>query len=234
MESFRKVTGIAAPDDAHQHRHRPDHPHALPRRHRREGLRQAPLPSLSLPGRRRAPTRSSSSTSRPTTAEVLLADRNFGCGSSRERAPKALREFGFRAVIAPSFGGIFFNNCYRNGIVPVELPIEDVRAIAGEVEASGGAAQVTVDLEAQTVTSPSGGGLLVHRARHAARRCCSRAWTRSRSRSRDAGRSMAFARATARAAPGPIEAYFAALENCPRRPIGRWKGRARPRRTRPP
>jgi len=89
-------------------------------------------------------------------AEVLLADRNFGCGSSRERAPKALREFGFRAVIAPSFGGIFFNNCYRNGIVPVELPIEDVRAIASEVEAAGGDARVTVDLEAQTVTSPGG------------------------------------------------------------------------------
>jgi 3-isopropylmalate/(R)-2-methylmalate dehydratase small subunit len=89
-------------------------------------------------------------------AEVLLADRNFGCGSSRERAPKALREFGFRAVIAPSFGGIFFNNCYRNGIVPVELPIADVRQIAREVEASAGAGKVTVDLEAQAVTSPSG------------------------------------------------------------------------------
>ena len=86
-------------------------------------------------------------------AEVLLADRNFGCGSSRERAPKALREFGFRAVIAPSFGGIFFNNCYRNGIVPVELPIEDVTAIVEEV---GGGGKVTVDLEARTVTSPSG------------------------------------------------------------------------------
>ena len=89
-------------------------------------------------------------------ARVLLADRNFGCGSSRERAPKALREFGFRAVIAPSFGGIFFNNCYRNGIVPVELPIEDVRAIAAEVEAAAGEAKVSVDLETQTVTSPSG------------------------------------------------------------------------------
>ena len=87
-------------------------------------------------------------------AEILLADRNFGCGSSRERAPKALREFGFRAVIAPSYGGIFFNNCYRNGIVPVELPIEDVRAIAAEVEAGQG--KVTVDLEAQVVRSPSG------------------------------------------------------------------------------
>ena len=89
-------------------------------------------------------------------AEILLADRNFGCGSSRERAPKALREFGFRAVVAPSFGGIFFNNCYRNGIVPVELAIEDVRAIASEVEASKGEGKVTVDLEALAVTSPGG------------------------------------------------------------------------------
>ncbi|HET7730052.1 MAG TPA: 3-isopropylmalate dehydratase small subunit [Usitatibacter sp.] len=89
-------------------------------------------------------------------AQVLLADRNFGCGSSRERAPKALREFGFRAVIAPSFGGIFFNNCYRNGIVPVELPIGQVRRIADEVAASKGLAPVTVDLESQTVATPAG------------------------------------------------------------------------------
>ena len=89
-------------------------------------------------------------------AQVLLTDRNFGCGSSRERAPKALREFGFRAIVAPSYGGIFFNNCFRNGIVPVELPIEDVRAIVAEVEASGGKGEVTVDLEAQRVTAPGG------------------------------------------------------------------------------
>ena len=89
-------------------------------------------------------------------AQILLADRNFGCGSSRERAPKALREFGFRALIAPSFGGIFFNNCFRNGILPVELPIEAVRQIADEVEKSDGQAQVTVDLDAGEVRSPSG------------------------------------------------------------------------------
>ena len=89
-------------------------------------------------------------------AQVLLADRNFGCGSSRERAPKALREFGFRAVIAPSFGGIFQNNCYRNGIVPVELTIEAVRTIAAEVEAAGGHAPVTVDLERQVVVTAAG------------------------------------------------------------------------------
>ena len=89
-------------------------------------------------------------------AQILLADRNFGCGSSRERAPKALREFGFRAILAPSFGGIFFNNCYRNGIIPVELPIEQVRAIADEVAASQGLGQVTVDVEEKVITSPSG------------------------------------------------------------------------------
>ena len=89
-------------------------------------------------------------------ARILLADRNFGCGSSRERAPKALREFGIRAVVAPSFGGIFFNNCYRNGIVPVELPIEDLLHIVAEVEASNGEAPVSVDLEAQVLTSPNG------------------------------------------------------------------------------
>jgi 3-isopropylmalate/(R)-2-methylmalate dehydratase small subunit len=91
-----------------------------------------------------------------TRAQILLADRNFGCGSSRERAPKALREFGFRAVIAPSFGGIFFNNCYRNGIAPVELPIQCVRAIVEEIEASNGFGEVTVDLAEKFVTSPTG------------------------------------------------------------------------------
>ena len=89
-------------------------------------------------------------------AKILLADRNFGCGSSRESAPKALRQWGFRAVIAPSFGGIFFNNCFRNGLLPVELPIEQIREIAGQMEAAQGQAQVTVDLEAETVTGPEG------------------------------------------------------------------------------
>lgn len=89
-------------------------------------------------------------------AEILLAERNFGCGSSREAAPVALRQGGFRAVIAPSFGGIFFNNCFRNGIVPVELPAEAVAEIALAAAADGGAAPVTVDLEAQQVTSPDG------------------------------------------------------------------------------
>ena len=91
-----------------------------------------------------------------TRSEILLADSNFGCGSSREGAPKALRDWGIRSVIAPSFGGIFFNNCFRNGVLPVELAIESVRLIAQQVEASKGAGKVVVDLEAQTVTAPRG------------------------------------------------------------------------------
>lgn len=91
-----------------------------------------------------------------TKAEILLADQNFGCGSSREGAPKALRDWGIRAVIAPSFSGIFFGNSFRNGLLPVELPIEQVRTIARQVEASDGYGKVTVDLENQTVTAPEG------------------------------------------------------------------------------
>jgi len=89
------------------------------------------------------------------TARILLADRNFGCGSSRERAAKALREFGIQAVIAPSFGEIFFSNCWRNGIIPAALRIEDVRRIAVAVQASGGTRPVTVDLQALAITSGS-------------------------------------------------------------------------------
>ncbi|MCC7272427.1 MAG: 3-isopropylmalate dehydratase small subunit [Alphaproteobacteria bacterium] len=96
-------------------------------------------------------------------AEILLADRNFGCGSSREGAPVALRQSGFRVVIAPSFGGIFFNNCFRNGIVPVEMPIEQIRMIATQVEETQGQGRVTVDLRTQTVIAP-GGEVIAFRA----------------------------------------------------------------------
>lgn len=91
-------------------------------------------------------------------ATILLADRNFGCGSSREAAPRALRQRGFRAIIAPSFGGIFFNNCFRNGILPVELEIEHVREIAAGL-ANEPEAPLTVDLERQVVHTPAGTGI---------------------------------------------------------------------------
>jgi 3-isopropylmalate/(R)-2-methylmalate dehydratase small subunit len=89
-------------------------------------------------------------------AVILLADRNFGCGSSREPAPKALRGYGFRAVIAPSFAGIFHGNSFRNGLLPVELPIECIEELARQIEATGGHETVTVDLQAEQVVAPNG------------------------------------------------------------------------------
>jgi len=87
---------------------------------------------------------------------ILLAGPNFGCGSSREGAVWALMGMGVRCVIAPSFGDIFFNNCFQNGLLPVRLPEEVVRRIAEETEASPGNARTTVDLERQVVVTPWG------------------------------------------------------------------------------
>jgi 3-isopropylmalate dehydratase/3-isopropylmalate/(R)-2-methylmalate dehydratase small subunit len=87
-------------------------------------------------------------------ARVLVAGDNFGCGSSREHAPWALMDFGIRCVVSTSFADIFYNNCFRNGLLPVVLKAEEVRALMEE--AKGGNHLVTVDLEAQTVVSPSG------------------------------------------------------------------------------
>jgi 3-isopropylmalate/(R)-2-methylmalate dehydratase small subunit len=89
-------------------------------------------------------------------ARVLLALDNFGCGSSREGAVWALQQKGFRAVLAPSFGDIFFNNCFQNGVLPVALPAETVLAIARQVEADPEHNLVTVDLERQVVLAPDG------------------------------------------------------------------------------
>ena len=88
-------------------------------------------------------------------AEILLARENFGCGSSREHAPWALEDNGFRAVIAPSFADIFFSNCYKNGLLPIVQPAEVVDQLFNECLASEGY-RLTVDLAAQTVTTPSG------------------------------------------------------------------------------
>lgn len=88
-------------------------------------------------------------------ASVLLARANFGCGSSREHAPWALEDYGFRVIIAPSFADIFYNNCFKNGLLPIVLEEEQVDRLFREAEATEGY-QLTVDLEAQTVTTPSG------------------------------------------------------------------------------
>jgi 3-isopropylmalate/(R)-2-methylmalate dehydratase small subunit len=88
-------------------------------------------------------------------AQVLLARDNFGCGSSREHAPWAIEDFGFRAVIAPSFADIFFGNCYKNGVLPIVLPAATVDKLFTECAAAEGY-KLNVDLEAQRVTTPSG------------------------------------------------------------------------------
>lgn len=88
-------------------------------------------------------------------ATILLARKNFGCGSSREHAPWALEEYGFRTVIAPSFADIFYNNCFKNGMLPVILSEKDVDELFKECFANIGY-QLTVDLENQKVISPSG------------------------------------------------------------------------------
>jgi 3-isopropylmalate/(R)-2-methylmalate dehydratase small subunit len=87
-------------------------------------------------------------------SSVLIAGDNFGCGSSREHAPWALMDFGFKAVIAPSYADIFYNNCFSNGLLPVVLPEAQVRELMGE--ALGGNHLFTVDLAEQVVVSPSG------------------------------------------------------------------------------
>ena len=88
-------------------------------------------------------------------ASILLARKNFGCGSSREHAPWALDQYGFRCVIAPSFADIFFNNCFKNGLLPIVLPENAVDALFNEALAFPGF-ELTIDLERQVVVRPQG------------------------------------------------------------------------------
>lgn len=89
-------------------------------------------------------------------AKIIVAGDNFGCGSSREHAPWALADFGIRCVISTSFADIFFNNCFKNGILPIVLPQEDVDKLMDDAE-RGANATLTVDLENQVIKGPDGG-----------------------------------------------------------------------------
>lgn len=93
--------------------------------------------------------------SRYTGASILLARKNFGCGSSREHAPWALEQYGFRALIAPSYADIFFNNCFKNGLLPIVLSESQVDSLFHEVHAFPGYT-LTIDLERQVVVKPQG------------------------------------------------------------------------------
>ena len=88
-------------------------------------------------------------------AQILVTGDNFGCGSSREHAPWALKDFGIRAIVSTSYADIFYNNCFKNGLLPIVLPCEAVDTLMKDAE-KGSNARMTVDLEAQTVTSSDG------------------------------------------------------------------------------
>jgi 3-isopropylmalate/(R)-2-methylmalate dehydratase small subunit len=89
-------------------------------------------------------------------AEILVTGENFGCGSSREHAPWALKDFGIKAIVSTSFADIFYNNCFKNGILPIVLPQEDIDKLMDDAE-RGANAQVTIDLENQVISGPDGG-----------------------------------------------------------------------------
>jgi len=89
-------------------------------------------------------------------AKILVAGDNFGCGSSREHAPWALLDFGIRCIVAPSFADIFYNNCFKNGILPIVLSQDQVDLLMDDAR-RGANAVLTVDLESQTITGPDGG-----------------------------------------------------------------------------
>ncbi|TCK16674.1 3-isopropylmalate dehydratase small subunit [Ancylobacter aquaticus] len=91
-------------------------------------------------------------------APILIAGDNFGCGSSREHAPWALLDFGIRCVISTSFADIFYNNCFKNGILPIKVTPEQLAALFDDA-ARGANAKITVDLESQTITGPDGGSI---------------------------------------------------------------------------
>jgi len=91
-------------------------------------------------------------------AEILVGGDNFGCGSSREHAPWALLDFGIRCVIAPGFADIFYNNCFKNGILPIVLPQEEVDKLMDDAQ-RGANARLSVDLESQTISGPDGGSI---------------------------------------------------------------------------
>ena len=89
-------------------------------------------------------------------ASILVAGENFGCGSSREHAPWAIKDFGIRCVIAPSFADIFYNNCFKNGVLPITLPQAEIDKLLDDAD-RGANATLTVDLEAQEIRGPDGG-----------------------------------------------------------------------------
>jgi 3-isopropylmalate/(R)-2-methylmalate dehydratase small subunit len=156
MDKFTKLTGVAAPLP----RANVDTDQIIPKQYlktiKRTGLREGLFFELrTFPDGRENPD---FLLNKPAyrQAKILVAGANFGCGSSREHAPWALLDFGIRCIIAPSFADIFYNNCFKNGVLPITLPQEDVDRLMGDAE-KGANAVLTVDLEKQEIERPDGG-----------------------------------------------------------------------------
>ena len=155
MDAFTTLTGIVAPLD----RVNVDTDQIIPKQYlktiKRTGLREGLFSDWRYASDGNPQDGFVLNQPRYDGASMLLARDNFGCGSSREHAPWALLDYGFRCVIAPSFADIFFNNCFKNGMLPVVLTNAEVDQLFKEVEPQPGY-QLSVDLAAQTVTTPGG------------------------------------------------------------------------------
>jgi 3-isopropylmalate/(R)-2-methylmalate dehydratase small subunit len=155
MDAFTTLTGIVAPLD----RVNVDTDQIIPKQYlktiKRTGLREGLFSDWRYASDGNPQDGFVLNQPRYAGASILLARDNFGCGSSREHAPWALLDYGFRCVIAPSFADIFFNNCFKNGMLPVVLTNAEVDQLFTEVEPQPGY-QLSVDLAAQTVTTPDG------------------------------------------------------------------------------
>ena len=155
MDKFTVVKGLAAPLD----RVNVDTDQIIPKQYlktiKRTGLREGLFSDWRYTSSGETDTSFFMNQHRYQNAAVLVAGDNFGCGSSREHAPWALLDYGLRCVIAPSFADIFFNNCFKNGMLPAVLKADEVAQLIKEIEATPGY-ELTVDLAAQTVTAPSG------------------------------------------------------------------------------
>ncbi len=156
MESFKTLKGLVAPLDAQHVDTDQIIPKQFLKRVERTGFGQflffdwryladgkTPNPKFEL------------NKARYTGAPILVAGTNFGCGSSREHAPWAILEYGFRCIIAPSFADIFYNNCFKNGILPIVLPDAKVNQLFKEVSETEGY-ELSVDLPSQTIKTPKG------------------------------------------------------------------------------
>lgn len=156
MEKFTQITGVAAPLDMIN----VDTDAIIPKQYlktiARSGLGKALFSELRY--NEDGSEKENFILNKPAyrNAKILIAGENFGCGSSREHAPWALQDFGIQCVIAPSFADIFHNNCFKNGMLPIALPQEDIDKLMDDAS-RGANATITVDLEKQEITGPDGG-----------------------------------------------------------------------------